>query len=300
MDTARALLNGATELHVHSSPDVFPRLMNHAETAQHLKEYGYRAVVIKCHHQGTADRIPFVKELVKGIEIYGSISLNYPVGGLNPFAVDTALKYGAKVVWLPTVDAENHVRFFGGAGQFKGIMIQEKKMPKFYSEAKGISVIDDHGKLRKEVYDILDLVVDYDVALALGHISFREMELVAKAAKEAGAKRVFADHPNLNFMGSIPIEKQQELVKLGVKIECAFSEMSPVWLTQAMTTEQLASNIRKLGPENVILDSDTGTLASARAGESMRLFVTLLLGEGISESDIRTMLVKNTAEMIGI
>jgi len=55
MDTARTLMKGATELHVHTSPDVFPRLMSHVEVAEHLKGYGYRAVVIKCHHQGTAD-----------------------------------------------------------------------------------------------------------------------------------------------------------------------------------------------------------------------------------------------------
>src|SRR4030042_933407 len=221
MDAARALLNGATELHVHSSPDVFPRLMNHAELAQHLKEYGYRAVVLKCHCQGTADRIPFVRELVKGIEIYGSISLNYPVGGLNPFAVDTALQYGAKVVWLPTVDAENHIRFYGGAG--KNPLAESTKLPRFYSEAKGISVLE--------------------------------------------------------LMGRIPLEKQQELVRLGAKIEYPFVEVSPK--LYSLSPKEVAFNIKTLGPENVLLTSDSGQLFSPPPGECMRLFVTLLLEQGV-------------------
>lgn len=32
------------------------------------------------------------------------------VGGLNPDAVETSLKLGAKVIWLPTNTAENHYR----------------------------------------------------------------------------------------------------------------------------------------------------------------------------------------------
>ena len=296
MDTARALMNGATELHVHTSPDVFPRLMSHVEVAQHLKEYGYRAVVIKCHHQGTADRIPFVRDLVTGIEVYGSISLNYAVGGLNPFAVDTALKYGAKIVWLPTVDAENHVNFFGGVG--KHFLAPTKKLPRFYYEVKGISVLDENGRLRKEVHDIIDLVRENDVALAMGHISLKEMEAVAKATNEAGLKKVFIDHPNLELMGKVPLEKQQGLVKLGVKIEYPFADISP--MGHVLSPAQIASNMRALGPENVLLDNDTGQLFNPSPGECMRTFVTLLLDQGISEDDIRTMLVKNTAEMIGI
>jgi len=296
MDTARALMKGATELHVHTSPDVFPRLMSHVEVAEHLKGYGYRAVVIKCHHQGTADRIPFVRDLVQGIEVYGSISLNYPVGGLNPFAVDTALKYGAKIVWLPTVDALNHIDFFGGVG--KGYGGSTKKLPDFYYEAKGISVLDDKGRLRKEVHDIIDLVRENDVALAMGHISLKEMEAVAKATNEAGLRKVFIDHPNLDLMGKVPLEKQLELVKLGVKIEYPFADISP--MGHSLSPAQVAFNMRALGPENVVMDNDTGQLFNPSPGECMRTFITLLLQQGIGEDDIRTMVVKNTAEMIGI
>ena len=296
MDIARALMNGATELHVHTSPDVLPRLMTHVEVARHLKEYGYRAVAIKCHHQGTADRIPFVRELVSGIEVYGSISLNYPVGGLNPFAVDTALKYGAKIVWLPTVDAQNHISFFGGVG--KGYGGSAKKLPNFYYEATGISVLDDKGRLRKEAHDIIDLVREADVALAMGHISLAEMEAVAKATHEAGLKKVFIDHPNLGLMGRVPLEKQQELARLGVKIEYCFADISPFEYT--LSPAQIASNMRALGFENVVMDNDTGQFFNPTPGECMRTFVTLLLQQGVAEDDIRTMLVRNTAEMLGI
>src|SRR5207249_11562449 len=38
-----------------------------------------------------------------------SIALNSQVGGLNPSAVDLALKMGAKVVWFPTISARRHI-----------------------------------------------------------------------------------------------------------------------------------------------------------------------------------------------
>ena len=81
------LLKGAIELHVHTAPDLFPRLQNHAEFVQMAKQAGYRAVVIKSQNMGSADRVPFIRMLVPGIDVFGSITLNYSVGGLNPFAV---------------------------------------------------------------------------------------------------------------------------------------------------------------------------------------------------------------------
>ena len=40
--------------------------------------------------------------------MFGSITMNRQVGGINPVAVEVALKLGAKVVWLPTQWAGNH------------------------------------------------------------------------------------------------------------------------------------------------------------------------------------------------
>ena len=41
---------------------------------------------------------------------FGGITLNQFVGGLNPWAVETALKMGEKIVWLPTVHSEQQTK----------------------------------------------------------------------------------------------------------------------------------------------------------------------------------------------
>ena len=56
------------------------------------------------------------------IEVFGDIDLNRAVGGINPDAVEWMARmsgrYG-KVVWLPTIDADNHMKTFHepGAGR---------------------------------------------------------------------------------------------------------------------------------------------------------------------------------------
>ena len=48
------------------------------------------------------------------MQILGSVTLNDAVGGLNPFAVEAALDLGARVIWMPTISAQNHIVKHGG------------------------------------------------------------------------------------------------------------------------------------------------------------------------------------------
>ena len=88
---------------------------------------GARAIVLKTHQGTTMDRAYLCNrhnEIVHGktnnFTMFGSITLNKVVGGINPKAVDVALKLGAKVVWLPTQSAsgsgaERRVRSYPGS-----------------------------------------------------------------------------------------------------------------------------------------------------------------------------------------
>lgn len=42
-----------------------------------------------------------------GTTAYGGIVLNWPVGWLNPYAAESALRMGARFIWMPTRDAAN-------------------------------------------------------------------------------------------------------------------------------------------------------------------------------------------------
>lgn len=109
-DAALALTQGGFDLHVHVDPDVIPRRITDLDLAHRFLERGLRGFVLKSHYTSTAERAAVVRAAVPGIEALGSLTLNSAVGGLNPLAVEVAAREGARIVWLPTVDAENEAR----------------------------------------------------------------------------------------------------------------------------------------------------------------------------------------------
>ena len=295
MVQALDLLQGAIEIHVHSGPDLFPRLLDHVEMARLAKSAGYRALVLKSHNMGSADRVPFIRMLVPDIDIFGSLTLNYSVGGINPFAVNAALGFGAKIVWMPTVDARNHMNFFGGAGQFGSSIKSEKKLPDFYKRAKGLTVFSEDGKLLPEVRDVLDLVAANRIAFGLGHVNLDEMFALAKACRDAGVQKAFVDHPDIAFT-KVPLEAQVELAKLGVKMNYVASEVSPRFY--CISPKEIVRNMREVGIKNSLISTDVGTPSNPNPIEMMRVYVQILLEEGLTPDEVKTMLHDNPAALL--
>src|SRR5258708_37946593 len=107
-------LNGVVDIHVHSDPDSVPRSIDVIDAAKLARSRGMRALVLKNHYESTASLAYLVRKEVPGIELYGGIGLNRTAGGVNPPAVQRMprVKGGwGRVVWMPTFDAENQVRF---------------------------------------------------------------------------------------------------------------------------------------------------------------------------------------------
>ena len=145
-------MKGVIDMHVHTNPDLRLRAYDDLELTDAAVKVGARAIVIKTHQGTTMDRAYLCNRYNKIVHgdndftMFGSITLNHPVGGLNPAAVEVALKLGAKVVWLPTQHAQNHLAKFG-------------KNPD-----DGVKVTEN-GKIVPEMKDIFQLVKDYDVLL---------------------------------------------------------------------------------------------------------------------------------------
>src|SRR3954453_7816970 len=97
-----------------TKPTPFPRSIDAIALARLAKERGMRGLVLKNHYESTASLAYVVRQVVPGIEIFGGIDLNRSVGGVNPAAIELMVmvkgRFG-RVVWLPTFDAENQVRF---------------------------------------------------------------------------------------------------------------------------------------------------------------------------------------------
>jgi len=289
------LLKGAIELHVHSAPDLFPRLVDHVEMVQMAKAAGYRAVVLKSQNMGTADRVPFIRMIVPDIDVFGSLTLNYSVGGINPFAVNAAIGFGAKVIWMPTIDARHHMNFFGGLGQFGSSIKSEKKLPDFYKKATGLTVLSEDGKLLPDVRDIMDLVAANNLAFSFGHTSIEEMMALAKGCQEAGVKKMFVDHPDIGFT-KVPVETQVELARMGVKMNYVAAQISPRFY--CISPKEVAKNIRQVGVENALISTDVGQITNPDPIETMRSYVQILLDEGFSPGEVKTMLHDNPAAFL--
>ena len=133
--------------------------------------------------------------------MYGGLALNYEAGGLNPKAVQTALEMGAKVIWLPTVDAENDCRKHGRSG--------------------GIRMTDGRGVLLPELRRIFMLIKDYDAVLATGHISPEEIRCVIDSARNVGVQKIVITHPEY-WVVDMSLEMQKELI---VGLQCCFGTL---------------------------------------------------------------------------
>ena len=106
-ESAWESIQGAYDLQVHVAPDIIARRIDDLGLAKEFLGRGLKGFVLKSHYMSTAERAKVVTAAVPGIQAYGAITLNHSVGGLNPVAVDIAGRSGAKIVWFPTVDAEN-------------------------------------------------------------------------------------------------------------------------------------------------------------------------------------------------
>jgi len=287
------LLRGAIDLHIHSAPSLFPRLVDHAEVAEGARKVGMRAVVLKEHHGYTSDRMHFVRKIVNGIEVYGGVVLNNAVGGINPFAVDAAIKLGAKIVWFPTLSAKHHLDQMG-APEF-GKSMKQAGSQKLVE--KPIRVFDDKDKLIPEVYEVIDLIAGADVVLATGHLSVPEARAVIKAAKDRGVNRLYVNHPE--FIVNATIEEQKELADMGAFIEHLAIFMFAMWPTKA-GIDGVVEMIRAVGPGRTVLATDLGQVHNPPPAEGMRIFLRILFEKGIPFEDLKIMVQDNPAHLLGI
>ncbi|MFQ6053768.1 MAG: DUF6282 family protein, partial [Candidatus Bathyarchaeia archaeon] len=186
------LLKGAIDIHVHAGPSTFPRLMDAVEAAEAARAAGLRGLVFKHHHIPTVDRAYLVQRAVPEVEVHGGVTLNYAVGGLNPFAVDAALKLGAKIVWMPSVDASNHRVHFGELGGYGPKLAYAK--PRLYEETEGISILSGDGELDPRLGPILDSIAAADAAVATSHLSAEEAKALVEEARRRGVGRVVVTH----------------------------------------------------------------------------------------------------------
>jgi len=286
-------LVGTIDMHVHSSPDVSSRCVHDIELVLKAREMGMRGIVIKNHEFITNDRAYLVRQVVPGIEVFGGITLNYPVGGINPAAVDTMLKFTggcAKIVWLCTHDAAHHKSFFA-------------KKP----DAGGIRIIDSSGAVIPELRKILKSIAKADIILATGHVSPKEALAAVKAAREEGVRKILITHA-LQSPGEMSLDDIKRCVEMGAFIEHAYLSylMGPNahlgWMRdwRHVSMEMFAQAIKAVGANHSVLITDLGQYLNPVPADGMKEFILALKKKGITEEEINWMTRKNPARLLGL
>lgn len=287
-----ALLHGAIDLHCHSGPSIMDRKLNHLEATREADAAGMRALAFKDHYYGTSPAIRILKETALAdarIEMIGGIVLNNSVGGFNPYAVEHDLKMGGTMIWMPTLSAANHIRYFHRS-KFIGPGATMRRH-------EALSVVDQGGKIIDSVLSVLDVIAEYDGVLSAGHLHISEIWPLFEAARKAGVTRLLVNHPAL-FIGCT-LEDMSELAGDGVYLEqCACMLIDCPG--RHHTNEEMVSFIKAAGVEQTILSSDLGQLKNPRPVEGFREVIGLCLELGFSDEEVKTMVSTNAANLLGL
>jgi hypothetical protein len=296
-DRVTAVLEGAVDLHVHPSPSPMPRRIGTVEAARLAREAGFRAIVVKSHHHSTVtDVLALQSEQLPdldGIEVFGGVALNGAVGGLNPMAVDLALKLGGRIVWFPTIASPKHIEHHAAHPdlRFPKVTIHVRR-------ETPIDVVDDRGVLKPEVYEILESIRDANAILASGHMAPDRITAVLEAAREVGVRRMLVNHPN--FVIEASHEDARRWVELGAVIEhslCMYDDRSTF---HNWDIETLVQWIEAVGPEHSTLGSDLGQMSNPLPSDTFRMIVERLLDRGTPAPDIERMVRDNPAALLGL
>ncbi|SRR5579884_2062040 len=290
-------IEGGWDLQIHVAPDVISRRIDDLDLAHEFAARKLKGFVLKSHYVPTYERAKVVTKAsaALGVTAYGAITLNHSVGGLNPVALEIAGRSGNKIVWMPTVDAQNET-----AGRAGGTNV---KLP-FWAEiqrqlsAEGISpppltVLGEDGALNAAARGCLERIAKHDMILATGHLGRKEIYQLVKTAKQMGLKRVLVTHAEFPSQNLTPGE-QVELADMGAMIEHCFTTM----YTNKAPWDVFFEAVRRVGPERVVLSTDLGQTINPPVSEGFAMFAQKMLDAGFSQAQVRRMAVTNPENLI--
>ena len=278
--TGNPVLAGTIDIHVHSDPDSRPRSIDALEVARLARSKGMRGIVLKNHYDPTGGLAYIVRKEVPGLEVFGGVDLNLTVGGINPAAVAhmTEVSGGwGKIVWMPTFDSENQVRYSKENRPFVRVSRDRELLP--------------------EVKEVLSLIGKHGLVLATGHLSPEETLTLLAEAQRRGVKRMVVTHA-MNAPVLMTIPQMQQATKSGAFIEFVGGSLSTP--DAKARIDGFADAIRKIGPEFCILSSDLGQRGNALPPDGFGEFISALRARGFSEKETDMMSKRNPARLLGL
>lgn len=289
-DRIDELLKGAIDLHCHSGPSVMPRRLNHVEAIREGEAAGLRAILFKDHYYSVTPVAALLDEVMPGkVKLLTGVPLNNTTGGINPYAVEHGFKLGARLVWMPTFSAANHIRH----SHRKQFLATKEKM----LAPTMLTVVDERGELKDEVKVILDQIAEYDAVLSAGHLHISEIWPLFGEAKARGVTRLLVNHPT--FLIGCSDADMAELAKMGAYLEHSCCMWAGVQ-GKHYTAEGLKSVIEAGGVANTIIGSDLGQVGNPTPVEGLKYVIQMLIDIGYDDNDIRTLIGGNAAKLLSL
>jgi hypothetical protein len=270
-------LKGAIDIHVHSNPDNVPRSIDGLEVAKMSLQKGMRGIVLKNHFDPTAGLAYLARKAAPGLEVFGGIDLNLPVGGMNVNAVEHMTQMNGKfgrLVWMSTFDAEN-----GARGRSLFVRVAQ------------------NGQLLPETKAVIASIAKHQLVLASGHTSAQEALLMFEEGKRLGVQHMVATH-GMASPTSLTVEQAKHAISLGAFIEFCGAYLAAPGAQERV--DRFAEQIRQVGVEHVVLSSDLGKEGETLPPEGLATFLEALRKKGFSDQELDRMAKQNPATLLGL
>ena len=298
-------IQGAYDLHIHGGPEPIPRKYDFVTMSREMESAGMAGFVAKSHFFSTVPYAVLAERYGANV-IWGSVVLNHFVGGINPNAVRGSLGFHRegppllRIVWMPTMHAKSNLEML----KRKGIPYD---IPPEWTAGEpspgaqplnSIPPIDLLDPLLQDpLKQVLDIIAENGAALATGHISRDEVFHLVPLAKARGVRSIVLTHPIYPATGL----SDQEMRELTTEYENVFAEMCYIFMPiDGFTAEEMVNHIRQVGPDRILLSTDSGQISQDAPHVTMERYLNLLSEAGFSQQELTRMVVQNPKTILGV
>jgi hypothetical protein len=298
-------ISGALDVHAHA------RGMDEEEplhAAQEASRAGMEALIYKSispgqpwevakQIQADVDRWA-EQERLKPVRCLSAVVIGIPIGPVDFGRVKAAVAGGVSAIWIPPVTSAWSISRIGG----RGLWYRDGRPdvpfgPIPWEEALkiGLYLLDDRGQLLPEIKDTVRLAHDHGVAISFGHLSPQEMDALAAEVSAVGFKQAFIDHP-FSEVFEFNVPELKRWAAAGLRFVLTWDELSPLL---GVDPQDMVAAIRAVGPEHFMLASDAGIPLLPDTVDAYRLLARTLRAYGVTEPEMRTMMIESPAAMLG-
>ncbi len=295
-ERARAIVEGAYDLHVHVAPDVPRRRIDDITLAHRFAELRLAGFGLKSHYTSTAERASIVSGVADGVRAIGTITLNQAVGGMNALAVEIAAREGARIVWMPTVDspAETAGRTEPRPGDKVPLWASlQHELHSLGLSIEPVHVTDADGELLPATREVLRAIARHGLILATAHLARDDTFAVVDAAFAEGVQHVVVTHPEFPCQ-NFSIADQVELANRGCLLERCLSTPH----SGKTTWEHVFEGVRAVGVERSLFSSDFGNPDYPAVEDGLALWADRLLGADFDADEVHELIVGQSRRLV--